>query len=67
MLSWSTSSRYQCVNSCVDITAFVGMLTGAFGAHGLERRAGITAKDLRAWETASHYAVRSLFAGFRND
>lgn len=39
------------------------MLTGAFGSHGLERRAGVTAKDLRAWETASNYAVWSLVAG----
>ncbi|KAF8560449.1 DUF423-domain-containing protein [Imleria badia] len=39
------------------ILAFTGMLTGAFGAHGLKSRAGITADDLNAWGTASTYAI----------
>ncbi|KAF8446073.1 DUF423-domain-containing protein [Boletus edulis BED1] len=39
------------------ILAFAGMLTGALGTHGLKRRAGITAADLHAWETASTYAI----------
>ncbi|KAH0838388.1 hypothetical protein J3R83DRAFT_6695 [Lanmaoa asiatica] len=37
--------------------AFAGMLTGAFGAHGLKHRAGVTADDLHAWGTASTYAI----------
>ncbi|KAI9572873.1 hypothetical protein HD554DRAFT_2063668 [Boletus coccyginus] len=39
------------------ILAFAGMLSGAFGAHALKRRAGITADDLHAWGTASTYAI----------
>ncbi|KAN0100708.1 Protein of unknown function (DUF423) domain containing protein [Tylopilus felleus] len=39
------------------ILTFVGMAAGAFGPHGLKRRAGITADDLSAWRTASHYAI----------
>lgn len=37
------------------------MATGAFGSHGLRKRAGITPDSIHAWETASHYAVRLLF------
>ncbi|KAF8974022.1 hypothetical protein BDZ97DRAFT_1778048 [Flammula alnicola] len=39
--------------------AFVstGMITGAFGAHGLRQRPGTTADNIHAWETASSYAV----------
>lgn len=36
------------------------MLAGAFGAHGLQQRKGITAENIRAWATASHYAVRAI-------
>ncbi|KAF8198942.1 hypothetical protein BJ912DRAFT_950303 [Pholiota molesta] len=35
----------------------VGMITGAFGAHGLRRRPEMTADNIHAWETASSYAV----------
>ncbi|KZT75161.1 hypothetical protein DAEQUDRAFT_720378 [Daedalea quercina L-15889] len=35
----------------------VGMLAGAFGAHGLQKRAGITPENLRAWGSAAQYAV----------
>ncbi|KAE9411004.1 DUF423-domain-containing protein [Gymnopus androsaceus JB14] len=30
---------------------------GAFGAHGLKKRQGITAESIAAWNTAAHYAV----------
>lgn len=46
---------------------FAGMLTGAFGAHGLKRRAGVTADDLNAWGAASTYAVCSLSVGPSGD
>ncbi|KAI0961836.1 hypothetical protein AcW1_000810 [Taiwanofungus camphoratus] len=39
------------------VLAATGMLAGAFGAHGLQQRKGITAENIRAWATASHYAV----------
>ncbi|GLB36247.1 putative protein of unknown function (DUF423) [Lyophyllum shimeji] len=39
------------------IIASVGIIAGAFGAHGLRRRPGITADNIHAWETASSYAV----------
>ncbi|KAG8219892.1 hypothetical protein J3R82DRAFT_886, partial [Butyriboletus roseoflavus] len=39
------------------ILTFTGMLTGAFGAHGLKHRAGITADDLFVWGRASTYAI----------
>ncbi|EPT03980.1 hypothetical protein FOMPIDRAFT_1022114 [Fomitopsis schrenkii] len=35
----------------------VGMLAGAFGAHGLQKRPGITPENLRAWGSAAQYAV----------
>ncbi|KZV70305.1 hypothetical protein PENSPDRAFT_651583 [Peniophora sp. CONT] len=39
--------------------AFVatGMLTGAFGSHGLKNRAGMTPDRVSAFNTASHYAI----------
>ena len=37
--------------------AAIGITAGAFGAHGLRKRAGITPDNIHAWETASHYAV----------
>ncbi|KAF9472247.1 DUF423-domain-containing protein [Pholiota conissans] len=39
--------------------AFVsaGMITGAFGAHGLRRRPDMSSDNIHAWETASSYAV----------
>ncbi|ESK98298.1 duf423 domain-containing protein [Moniliophthora roreri MCA 2997] len=37
--------------------AAVGMITGAFGAHGLKKHEGITPDQVRSWETAAHYAV----------
>ncbi|KIJ68339.1 hypothetical protein HYDPIDRAFT_106518 [Hydnomerulius pinastri MD-312] len=39
------------------ILAAAGMLAGAFGAHALKRRPGITADNLHAWGTASNYAI----------
>ncbi|KAG6381298.1 hypothetical protein JVT61DRAFT_5704 [Boletus reticuloceps] len=58
ILGRSPCSCCWCVNSRDDRTiAFAGMLTGALGTHGLKRRAGITAADLHAWETASTYAI----------
>ncbi|KAH7883683.1 hypothetical protein F5I97DRAFT_1894806 [Phlebopus sp. FC_14] len=39
------------------ILAAVGMIAGAFGAHALKRRPGITADNLYAWGTASNYAI----------
>ncbi|KAF8168001.1 hypothetical protein B0H34DRAFT_683886 [Crassisporium funariophilum] len=39
--------------------AFVstGMITGAFGAHGLRKAPDITPASIHAWETASNYAI----------
>lgn len=42
--------------------AGTGIICGAFGAHGLKNRAGVTPDLIKSWETASHYAVRSLLA-----
>ncbi|KAF8078518.1 hypothetical protein FPV67DRAFT_1465498 [Lyophyllum atratum] len=39
------------------IIASAGIIAGAFGAHSLKRRPGITAESIHAWETASSYAV----------
>ncbi|KAL4071024.1 hypothetical protein J3A83DRAFT_4094710 [Scleroderma citrinum] len=39
------------------ILVATGMLLGAFGAHGLKRRPGTTADDIRAWETAAYYTI----------
>ncbi|CAL1695345.1 unnamed protein product [Somion occarium] len=39
------------------ILAAIGIITGAFGAHGLRKRPGTTPDSIHAWETASHYAV----------
>ncbi|TFK57188.1 hypothetical protein OE88DRAFT_1715918 [Heliocybe sulcata] len=39
------------------IMAATGALAGAFGAHGLKRRPGITADQIHAWETAAHYSI----------
>lgn len=38
--------------------ATVGMITGAFGAHGLRKRPGIVPDKIHAWETAAQYSVR---------
>lgn len=38
--------------------AAVGMIAGAFGAHGLKSRTGMTADSIHNWETAAHYSVR---------
>ncbi|KAJ3542706.1 hypothetical protein NM688_g5947 [Phlebia brevispora] len=38
------------------ILATVGVVTGAFGAHGLRKRPGVTPDNIRAWETAAHYS-----------
>ncbi|KAK0456425.1 DUF423-domain-containing protein [Armillaria solidipes] len=34
-----------------------GVITGAFGAHGLKGRPGITPDKIQAFQTAAHYAV----------
>ena len=65
-------SSSPCSNLSIDwltfgTIAFVGMFAGAFGAHGLERRAGITAKELHAWNTASNYAVWNPVEGLYDD
>lgn len=39
------------------IFAASGSLAGAFGAHGLKQRPGITEAKIHAWETASSYGV----------
>ncbi|THV04840.1 hypothetical protein K435DRAFT_850389 [Dendrothele bispora CBS 962.96] len=35
----------------------VGMIAGAFGAHGLKNRSNISRDSIDSWMTASHYAV----------
>ncbi|KAF9460793.1 hypothetical protein BDZ94DRAFT_1222392 [Collybia nuda] len=37
--------------------ASLGIVAGAYGAHGLGRRSGTTPEGLQAWQTASQYAV----------
>ncbi|KAF9270319.1 DUF423-domain-containing protein [Marasmius fiardii PR-910] len=37
--------------------AAAGVITGAFGAHGLKSRKGVTQDSIHAWETAAHYAI----------
>ena len=37
--------------------AAAGIVAGAFGSHGLQKRDGITPEKLHAWQTASSYAV----------
>ncbi|KAI0721319.1 hypothetical protein C8T65DRAFT_631318 [Cerioporus squamosus] len=39
------------------LIATVGVIAGAFGAHGLQKRKGITPENLHAWQTASNYAI----------
>ncbi|KAH9064277.1 hypothetical protein EDB87DRAFT_1396058 [Lactarius vividus] len=38
-------------------TVAAGMLAGAFGAHGLKSKAGITPDQVSAFSTAAHYAI----------
>ncbi|KAF8642324.1 hypothetical protein AX16_009594 [Volvariella volvacea WC 439] len=38
------------------LLATAGIIAGAFGAHGLKSRPGITADQLQSWKTASDYA-----------
>ncbi|ORY74143.1 RNA ligase-domain-containing protein [Protomyces lactucae-debilis] len=40
---------------------FAAVGLGAFGAHGLQQRAGIDAKSLKNWETASSYLLQASF------
>ncbi|KAI0694878.1 hypothetical protein BC835DRAFT_1415171 [Cytidiella melzeri] len=35
----------------------IGMVTGAFGSHGLRKRPGMTSDSIHAWETASQYTI----------
>ncbi|TFK30540.1 DUF423-domain-containing protein [Coprinopsis marcescibilis] len=46
-LLWKTGAAF----------AAVGVLSGAFGAHGLRKRPGMTPDSIHAWETASSYLV----------
>ncbi|KAI8980694.1 hypothetical protein BD414DRAFT_579554 [Trametes punicea] len=39
------------------LLAAAGMIAGAFGSHGLQKRPGITPEKLHAWQTASSYAI----------
>ncbi|CEL52747.1 UPF0382 membrane protein [Rhizoctonia solani AG-1 IB] len=39
------------------IYTFLGIATGAFGAHGLSKRPGILQAQIDSWKTASHYAI----------
>ncbi|KAI0361272.1 DUF423-domain-containing protein [Trametes cingulata] len=39
------------------VLAAAGIIAGAFGSHGLQKRSGITPEKLHAWETASSYAI----------
>ncbi len=68
------TTRSLCrASSLIFAKAAVGIVAGAFGAHGLQKRKGITAENLHAWQTASNYAVctchlvlvHSMRAGFR--
>ena len=40
--------------------AAAGIVAGAFGSHGLQKRSGMTPDKLHAWQTASSYAVSLL-------
>ncbi|EIW64442.1 DUF423-domain-containing protein [Trametes versicolor FP-101664 SS1] len=39
------------------VLAAAGIVAGAFGSHGLQKRAGVTPEKLHAWQTASNYAI----------
>ncbi|ELU37934.1 YhhN domain-containing protein [Rhizoctonia solani AG-1 IA] len=39
------------------IYTFIGIATGAFGAHGLSKRPGILPAQIDSWKTAAHYAI----------
>ncbi|OSC99521.1 DUF423-domain-containing protein [Trametes coccinea BRFM310] len=39
------------------ILAAAGIVAGAFGSHGLQKKSGITPEKLHAWQTASSYAI----------
>ncbi|KAF8756206.1 hypothetical protein RHS01_04720 [Rhizoctonia solani] len=39
------------------IYTFIGIATGAFGAHGLSKRPGILPAQIDSWKTAAHYAA----------
>lgn len=67
ILGWSLHWRLPVCLLTITRIAFTGMFTGAFGAHGLKRRAGITPDDLNAWGTASTYAVCGLSVGSSGD
>ncbi|KAI6044926.1 hypothetical protein EDC04DRAFT_177652 [Pisolithus marmoratus] len=55
LLSRSVPSPFLWRSGALLVTA--GMVVGAFGAHALQRRPGITADNLLAWRTASNYAI----------
>ncbi|KAH7334542.1 hypothetical protein B0J17DRAFT_673794 [Rhizoctonia solani] len=39
------------------IYTFIGIATGALGAHGLAKRPGILPAQIDSWKTGSHYAI----------
>jgi uncharacterized membrane protein YgdD (TMEM256/DUF423 family) len=61
------------LNYTLDIgtPATLGMITGAFGSHGLRKRPGVTPDNISAWQTASQYAASIVlllnFLFFRKD
>ncbi|KJA29136.1 hypothetical protein HYPSUDRAFT_127862 [Hypholoma sublateritium FD-334 SS-4] len=54
---WLVNRSFSELFCCSLIVVSTGMITGAFGAHGLRQRAGTTPDNIHAWETASSYAV----------
>lgn len=52
--STSTATTYWRVGAIYGAAA---VCLGAFGAHGLKSRAGITDAKLASWSTAAHYQV----------
>lgn len=53
----NTSATYWRVGAIYGAAA---VCLGAFGAHGLKSRAGITDAKLASWSTAAHYQVRII-------
>lgn len=66
MSNSNTSATYWRVGALYGAAA---VCLGAFGAHGLKSRAGITDAKLASWQTAAHYQVcllLFLFMHFQN-
>lgn len=60
-MSSNTSATYWRVGAIYGAAA---VCLGAFGAHGLKSRAGITDAKLASWSTAAHYQVGGFFFFF---